>query len=536
MNTIARSVLLCSLGLAFPTFAFAQHHHEAAAVEDIKDLGHLVFESSGAPAAQPHFIRGLLLLHSFEYAPAAQAFRKAQEADPGFAMAFWGEAMTYNHTIWNEQDLAAARAVLTRLAPTAEERLAKAPTAREKAYVAAVHALFGEGTKKERDAEYAAHMERLAGAYPDDMDARAFYALALLGLSGADRDAANYIRAGAVAEEVYEVNPRHPGALHYLIHAYDDPLHAPLGLRAARKYGKIAPAASHALHMPSHIFFALGMWDESIEVNVASLAAARRGGALGTHPLHWLVYAYLQQGRRDEAAALLRLLSSDQEKSSRGARLGLAQSCATWLVETGSDRDLPCAGTIDRTGITSLDPFTGYELARGLTALRRNDLAAAKAALARLVEMTEQGRSAVRSEPGASRMDQVSPQDLAFADLMIGQLQAAILFAEGKKEQALQKAAAAVAAERSLSFDYGPPRSPKPPAELYADLLFRAERFAEARQSYEETLRRTPARALALAPLASVAERLGDAQLAQELRTQLKKQWRSEEGVAPGLK
>lgn len=529
MDTFARRVLHCGLWLALSTSVLAQHHHEAAAVEEIKDLGHLVFENSGAPAAQPHLIRGLLLLHSFEYQPAAAAFRKAQEADPGLALAYWGEAMTYNHTIWNEQDLAAARAALSRLGATPEERLAKAPTAREKGYLAAVHALYGEGTKKARDAAYTAHMERLAAAYPQDMDARAFYALALLGLSGADRDAANYIRAGAVAEEVYEVNPRHPGALHYLIHSYDDPLHAPLGLRAARKYGKVAPAASHALHMPSHIFFALGMWDESIETNVASLAAARRGGSLGTHPLHWLVYAYLQQGRREDAAALVRLLASDQEKNSRGARLGLAQTCATWLIETGTDQNVPCGGAIDRAGIKSLDPFTGYELARGLTALRRNDLPAAKSALERLVQMTEQGRSEMQSEAAASRVDQVSPQDVAFADLMIGQLQAAILFAEGKREQALRTAEAAVAAERSLPFEYGPPRSPKPPAELHADLLFKAERFAEARQSYEETLRRTPSRALALANLAAVAERLGDAELMNQTRAVLSKQWRSSE-------
>ena len=532
MNTIARGMLLCSLGLALATSVLAQHHHEAAAVEEIKDLGHLVFQSSGAPAAQPHLIRGLLLLHSFEYRPAAEAFRKAQEADPGFAMAYWGEAMTYNHTIWNEQDLAAARAVLARLGATAAERLAKAPTAREKAYLAAVHALFGEGTKKERDAAYAAHMERLANAHPDDMDARAFYSLAVLGLSGAERDAANYIRAGAIAEEVYEVNPRHPGALHYLIHSYDDPLHAPLGLRAARRYGKVAPAASHALHMPSHIFFALGMWDDSIEVNVASLAAARRGGALGTHPLHWLVYAYLQQGRREDAAALLRLLVSDQEKSSRGARFGLAQSCATWLVETGVDRDTPCGAAIDRAGITSIDPFAGYELGRGLAALRRNDVAGAKSALERLVALTEQGRSQVKTEAGASRVDQVSPQEVAFAEIMISELEAAVLFAEGKPEQALQKAAGAVAAERALSFEYGPPRVPKPPAELYADLLAKAERFAEARMAYEETLQRTPARTLSLAPLAAIAERLGDTERAKEIRAALKKQWRAEKAIS----
>lgn len=543
MNTIARRVLLCGLWLAFSMFADAQHHHEAAAADEIKDLGHLVFENSGAPAAQAPFIRGLLLLHSFEYSSAAAAFRQAQQIDPAFAMAYWGEAMTYNHTIWNEQDREAARAALARLASTPDERLAKAPTAREKGYLNAVHALYGEGTKKERDAAYSAQMERLAGEYPQDLDARAFFSLSLLGLSGADRDAANYIRAAAIAEEIYEVNPRHPGALHYLIHSYDDPLHAPLGLRAARKYGKVAPAASHALHMPSHIFFALGMWDESIDTNVKSLAAARRGGALGTHPLHWLVYAYLQEGRRDEAAALIRLLASDQEKNPVGARNGLAQTCATWLIETGpetsmetgkatgvatgSNRDVPCGGAIDRTGIRSLDPFTGYELARGLAAVRRSDLAAAKSALERLVQMTDAGRASVQIEAAASRMDQVTPQDVAFADLMINELQAAILFAEDKREEALQKARAAVDAERALPFEYGPPRSPKPPAELYADLLLASDRFADAQHWYEETLQRTPARALAFTSLATAAERAGDAERAKEVREALKKQWRA---------
>jgi tetratricopeptide (TPR) repeat protein len=501
------------LAFVFSTSAFAQHH-EAHAAGEIRDLGHLVFESSGAPAAQPHLIRGLLLLHSFEYGQAAEAFRDAQEADPSFAMAYWGEAMTYNHTIWGEQDLAAARAVLARLGKSDEERLAKAPTAREKAYLHAIHALYGTGTKKERDAAYEAAMGKLAAAYPNDLDARAFHALSLLGLNGIDRDTANYMRAASVAEEVYELNPRHPGALHYLIHAYDDPLHAPLGLRAARKYGKVAPAASHALHMPSHIFFALGMWDASIEANVASLESARRGGAIGSHPMHWLVYAYLQQGRRDDAAGLLKMLAGDLEKrsSSAPARVAQAQICATWIVETGNDEEVPCKGDIDRKGIKSIDAFTGYELARGLLFVRRNDLPAARNALKRLESLREEGRALVGAADAASRMDQVTESEIAFANVMIGELRAAILFAEGKREEALKTAAEAAAAEDRLTFEYGPPRAPKPPAELYADLLAKAGRAAEARVQYERTLQRTPGRALALAPLRTAAERVGSGQ------------------------
>jgi len=533
LTATAALLVLCLASLAPSVFAQA-HHHEEAAKGEIADLGELAFESSGSPAAQPHFIRGLLLLHSFEYGRAADAFRKAQEADRNFAMAYWGEAMTHNHTLWDEQDLESARRVQSRLGATDEERLGKAPTAREKAYLEAVHVLFGEGSKKERDAAYEAEMRRIAATWPADLDARAFHALAVLGLDGTERTTGNYMRSASIAEEVYELNRRHPGALHYLIHAYDDPVHAPLGLRAARRYGKVAPAADHALHMPSHIFFALAMWDESIEANVASLAAARRNGAVGTHPLHWLVYAYLQQGRRDDAVPLLRMLADDAKKSpaAPGPRFGLAQSCATWMVETGNDRESPCGGDIDRTGFKAIEPFTGYELARGLAALRRNDLAGARAALDRLRKMVETGRAAITTEPVARRFDRVSQEDVGYAELMTLQLQAAILFADGKRDEALEAAADAVAAERALPYEYGPPRSPKPPAELYADLLLKAGRFDEARKLYDETLQRTPGRALALAPLATAAERTSHPERATEARAQLKKQWRA--GKLPG--
>jgi tetratricopeptide (TPR) repeat protein len=237
-------------------------------------LGHTEFENSGAEAAQEPFLRGLLLLHSFEYEDAAEAFRAAQQADPGFALAYWGEAMTYNHPLWAQQDLDAARAALDRLAPTPEARRAKAPTERERAYVTAADALFGEGDKRARDHAFAEAMEHVHTAYPDDLDAAALYALSILGTSHDGRDVRTYMRAAAVAEEVFARNPDHPGAAHYLIHSYDDPIHAPLGVRAARAYSEIAPAAAHALHMPSHIFTALGLWDDVAHLNEASWAAA----------------------------------------------------------------------------------------------------------------------------------------------------------------------------------------------------------------------------------------------------------------------
>jgi hypothetical protein len=269
--------------------------------------GVVSFKNSGAPAAQAPFLRGLALLHSFEYEHAAAEFRNAAAADPGFAMAYWGEAMTHNHAVWMEQDLGAARAALARLGPTPQARAGKAGTERERAYLAAIETLYGEGTKDDRDLRYEAAMAALHTKYSDDVDAAAFHALAILGTAHAGRDVATYMRAAAILEEIFPANRQHPGVLHYLIHCYDDPVHAPLGLRAARLYGAVAPDAGHALHMTTHIFLAMGMWDDVTRVNRQAIAvvnaqrkAAGRGEVFCGHYPSWLVYGDLQQRNFDE--------------------------------------------------------------------------------------------------------------------------------------------------------------------------------------------------------------------------------------------
>jgi hypothetical protein len=284
--------------------AAAQHQAHDRATATAATLGEVDFANSGAPAAQTPFLRGLALLHNFEYPSAAAAFQEAQKADPYFAMAYWGEAMTYNHAVWMEQDAEAARAVLGRLGADRATRLAKAKTPRERAYLEAVEALYGEGSKEKRDLAYSAKMAALHAAQPDDVDARAFYALSLLGLAHKGREVPLYMRAAALLEEVFPQNPRHPGVLHYLIHSYDDPAHGPLGLRAARLYGTVAPQAGHALHMTSHIFVAMGMWEEVEKANVDAMAtvngqraAAGRPAFRCGHYNEWLVYARLQLGK-----------------------------------------------------------------------------------------------------------------------------------------------------------------------------------------------------------------------------------------------
>src|SRR5262245_50267569 len=271
-------------------------------------FGHVAFANSGAARAQADFLDGMALLHDFEYPAARAAFQRAQAADSGFGMAFWGEAMTFNHPIWMQQDLEAARAALKKLAPTPGARRAKAKTEREKGYLDAIEVLYGEGGKEERDFRYEDAMAKLHRSYPDDVDATAFYGLSILGTAHGGRDVAAYMRAAGVLEEAWPDHRDHPGLVHYLIHSYDDPAHAPLGLRAARIYAQIAPDAAHAQHMTSHIFLPLGMWPETVGANVAAIADVdRTRKAEGKSPLccghypSWLGYAYLQLGQMEKA-------------------------------------------------------------------------------------------------------------------------------------------------------------------------------------------------------------------------------------------
>jgi NADP-dependent 3-hydroxy acid dehydrogenase YdfG len=203
--------------------------------------------------------------------------------------------------VWREQDSVAARATLARLGATPAERLAKAPTEREKDYLRTLDVLYSTaGTKVGRDSAYANAVAQLSLRYPDDVDAQLFHALSLLSLF--PRTDSTYVRAASIAAKVMREHPQHPGALHYVIHAYDDPAHAKLGLDAARRYSKVAPTAAHAQHMTSHIFIALGMWDDVVAANEVAIRTVEtaRGAVTGPpcgHPALWLHYAYLQQGR-----------------------------------------------------------------------------------------------------------------------------------------------------------------------------------------------------------------------------------------------
>ena len=272
-----RMIWIACLALLFTLTSCGTAETEAEAVSRERSgstLGDVQIQVSGNEAAMPHFREGLLLLHSFEYNDAAEAFRQAQEQDPSFAMAYWGEAMTHHKPLWQIQNYEEGRKIMQRLGASPEERRAKAGTELERDLVGGLDVIYGEGTKAERDKAYAEYMAELYDKYPGHHEVAAFYALSLMGSVPTGRDADIYGRSAAIAQGIIEENPQHPGALHYLIHAYDDPDHAVRALTAANRYSKVAPDAAHALHMPSHIYVAMGMWYDVVLSNIDSYSAS----------------------------------------------------------------------------------------------------------------------------------------------------------------------------------------------------------------------------------------------------------------------
>jgi hypothetical protein len=299
--------LAACLLFSFTAFADDEGHHHEELTE--AQVGSVHFPVSCSEAARKQFQQGVALLHSFWYEQAQVSFMAVAKDDPQCAMAHWGLAMSLWHQLWNHPNAdVIAKGVL-------EVNQAKAlhPKAqREKDYIGAMDAFYGgpaDRTYEERADAYCKAMRAMYKSYPDDREAAAFYALSLLA-SEPDHDTtfANRKEAGAILQKLFAVEPNHPGVAHYLIHSYDKPQLAELGLPAARRYAEIAPAAPHALHMPSHIFARLGMWQDDIDSNLASIAATRKTAAMNMggeghqyHAMDFLEYAYLQSGRDADA-------------------------------------------------------------------------------------------------------------------------------------------------------------------------------------------------------------------------------------------
>lgn len=470
-----------------------------------QEFGSITFPTSGAPAAQPAFLTGVKALHNFEFDEAAGAFRQARQTDPAFAMAYWGEAMSHNHPLWAQQDLEAASKVLAALDPTPAGRVAKAKLPKEKAFFEALHQLyFSPGDKLTRDRAYSQAMARMYGQWPDDHEVAVFYALSLLGtVRPGDTGFRRQALAASIAQSVFQQNPKHPGAAHFVIHAFDDPEHAPLGLPAARAYAKIAPSAAHALHMPSHIFVQLGMWQDVTDSNIVAYKAAvdlntrlkLAEGREDFHTLSWLAYSNVMLGKLDDAKKNIELArqAAERNPNNRGIRDGYLGMRARFISDTGQweKLSLTTASAAPQGGehanmpgmqMANYDGSATWTYIVGVSAAKTGDLAAAEAAEAQLkatTAKTQGGPTSYAAKPHLIREKELG---------------AILRWAKGQKDEALQFAKEAADVEATMSAPSGPPDPIKPAFELYGEMLLDAGRAREAAQAFEQALLRTPNR------------------------------------------
>jgi tetratricopeptide (TPR) repeat protein len=538
--------------VAASAFASSAWAERGTAPQSIEGLGTATFPTSAqSDSAQTAFMRGLLLLHLFEYPAAAKAFEQAEKLQPDFAMAYWGEAMTYNHGIWNQLDAGAGRAALARLGATPAARAAKAPTTREKAYLAAAEILYsGKGTKKERDARYCDAMQKLAATYPHDNDAQLFYALALMARNEGVRNEADYLQAAQIAQRSFRVNPQNPGAAHYWIHGMDDPAHATGALEAARALSKIAPDAGHAQHMTSHIFMALGMWDDVMAANINAMrvvdAQARTAGKPEVECGHydeWLEYGYFQQGRyRDAQRALeacaktlppaiewakqnaqtLHAEHASPEQVSKRLRGSLVTMRGTALVES---RDWNGAAAKLAVDVADLGAESAWnDFAIGYAAAERGDLADAQRASAEL--------HAWREKTTASESDPQMPGYLAIMD---DALRGLVLIRQKHVEDGLAAIREAAKRYDSMAFDFGPPVPLKPPHELLGEQLLQLGRPTQAIDAFRAALKQAPNRSLALLGLARAQAAAHDAKAAAATYRKLLDNWHAADADLPAL-
>jgi len=483
-----------------------ENHDEENQESAGRVLGGISFPTTtDSVEAQQSFIDGMLLLHLFEYPFARDEFLRAQELDPDFTMAYWGEAMTHNHPIWDQQDLAAGRAVLMKLGETPEERITRTPAAREQGFLAALELLYGPGTKAQRDLAYMRAMEQLAARYPDDHEVQLFYALSLFGVQAGVRDTATYMMCTALAQDVFSENPNHPGAAHYLIHGVDDPVHAVLGLKAARALAVMAPDAGHSQHMTSHIFIALGMWDDMVMANETAVrvqnAMREERGLPARHWGHyntWLLYGYLQQGRNELALELLQAAYAEAQADGKAPvdRMDLDPDnellpsvvvmWASYIIETRQ-----WDSEVANWSFNSGDVF-----GPNLTITFIRGMQAAHAGLsARADQYIEQfSKLRLELEQIILRQEEQAPTDLLYLRrlaVMELELRAAKEYARGESAQAVLLAAEASQMEGEMPFSFGPPFVDLPSAEYLGDLLLASRKYAEAAEAYELQLERT---------------------------------------------
>ena len=481
-NLITLVFSMCLLG-AFSTSAFSA---------DLEQIGTFEFPTSASGEAQRHFTLGVGYLHSFGWKQARTEFRKAQEIDPNFALAYWGESLTYNHPLIPVlQDPDSPQDTLNRLGSTSEERLSKAPTNREKGFLRAAEAFaFTEGSLGDKRLAWMYAMLDLYEEFPEDREVIAFTAVAMLSgatVSKDNRVLNNFLtesgteismQAGAMAMDIFRENPNHPGAAHYIIHSFDHPTYAPLALSAAEKYASIAPAVSHARHMPTHIFIQHGMWDRVAEWNDSAFLAGwdlwEPGDAAGdqNHSSDWGQYGDLQRGNFDRSEMWINRASDVLANNpGDGRSTGTLKTMkARHIIETENWE------TYELTDSLNSDEL----LALGLSAANLGDLDLAQAVADRLEDLSSQ-----------------SPSNTTL-NLISMEISALTMFKKGQEDEAVALLMEAVSVAENQSPPRGAASPLKPVHELAGDLLLAMGSHDKAAELYETSLGRMANRPRAL--------------------------------------
>jgi tetratricopeptide (TPR) repeat protein len=540
-------LLLLSLLFAFTAVADDDQGHQHH--EDLNEtqLGTVRLPVSCAAGVQKPFQRGVALLHSFWYEEAEKEFLQIARDDQHCAMAHWGVAMSLWHQLWNEPD---ARVIKRGLAESQKAarinvgqqivssdfpspRFTKDTTAREFLYIAAIAAFYGNSAKLDHDARaraYSDAMQKVYEKYPDDHEAAVFYALSLLA-SDPHEDAtfARRRQAAAILEKLFATEPDHPGVAHYLIHAYDKPQLAELGIPAARRYAQVAPAAPHALHMPSHIFARVGLWQDDIKSNLASIAATRESAAMNMggeghqfHAMDFLFYAYLQSGREAEARALMeevRNMPAMHDMYGLGFDPHLATEAMFSSLYPIEMRDWATAASLPPASVpgTAEDSFSYWARAIGAAHLHqpeevRKDVSAIEAIHQKFV--SEKKKDFIET----------TGNDLK-------QAQAWLAFAEGRYDDAVEALRPIADKEDSL----GDEPQGIPTREMMADMLLEAKRPQQALAEYQTDLKLNPNRFNGLSGAARAAEQAGKSSDATEYYALLLKVCEGSNSTRPEL-
>ncbi len=468
---------------------------------ELDRIGTFDFPTSGSTAAQEHFILGVGYLHSFGMTQAQREFRQAQELDPDFAMAYWGEAFTYQHPFFGQKDDGPGEALM-RLGATSEERLAQAPTEKEKGFLRAAEAYaLTVGGMPERRTAWMHAMEDLYTKFPDDDEVKAFYAASMLSgatAAGADRDRIN-MRAGALALELFKKNGNHPGAAHYVIHAFDDPIHAPIALEAATAYADIAPAVSHARHMPTHIFIQHGMWNEVSMWNDSAFNAGlelwQPGDAVGdlNHSSDWGQYGDLQLGNLETSNRwIVRAEQVVKNNPGDGRSIGTLKTMqARHIIESKQWQVQELSDDLNATQL----------LALGLSAANLGELELANQVVDKLSSM-------LAAKPNDVQIKLVHHEVAALTLHKESIKQPMVDVA--KRQQAIDLMQEAMAIKEQQRPPNGAATPLKPVHELAAEIMLEMDRNEEAAKLFALSLQRLPNRPWSLLGAARSHKKLND--------------------------